>query len=60
MQELLPRYFKAPQFEIYDETVDLVSYLETFRVVMLLYGAVYDDTLDVASGWDVDASIGRC
>lgn len=39
MQALLPRYFKAPRFENYDATTNLVNHLENFKAMMLLHGA---------------------
>lgn len=33
------RYFKMPQLEIYNGSTDLVNYLESFKMLMLLHGA---------------------
>ena len=39
MREAIPPKFRMPQVELYDGTTDPFNHLESFKVLMLLYGA---------------------
>ena len=39
IQEPLSLYFKLPQLEVYDGTIDSINHVETFKAIMLLQGA---------------------
>ena len=38
--EPLPLHFRLPQLEVYDGITDPINYLETFKMAMLLQGAL--------------------
>ena len=39
VQEPLSLHFKPPHLEVYDETIDPIDHMETFKIAMLLQRA---------------------